>query len=70
MKAFEAIGLLVVLTFVVAALSLLLAFPFMWAWNYIIPTVFGLPKIGWLGAFCLLWVSHAIFPSRVVNTKE
>ena len=67
MKAFEAIGLVVCVSVAVAVLSLLLAFPFMWAWNYVMPNVFGLPTVGWLGSFCLLWVAHQVLPSRVIK---
>jgi hypothetical protein len=67
MKTFETIGIVMCVGALVAILSLVLAFPFMWTWNYIMPTVFGLPIIDWLGAFCLLWISHQIFPSKVVS---
>jgi hypothetical protein len=66
-KAFEAIGLVIVLGITVAALSLVMAFPFMWAWNYAMTSVFGLPKIGWLTSFCLLWVSHQVLPKNVIQ---
>ena len=67
MKAFETIGIVMCVALLIAILSLVMAFPFMWAWNYIIPTLFGLPKIGWLGAFCLLWISHQILPKQVIS---
>lgn len=65
----EKIGLMVVVMFVVAAMSLLRAFPFMWAWNVAMVHVFGLPAIGWLQSFCLLWVAHQLAPTRVSSKK-
>jgi len=70
MKAFEVIGITVIVGIVVAVLSLALAFPFMWAWNYIMPTVFGLPQIGWLGSFCLLWIAHQVLPSKIIEAHR
>lgn len=67
MKVFEAIGLVIVLSITVAALSLVMAFPFMWAWNYAMTSVFGLPEIGWLTSFCLIWVAHQVLPKSVVK---
>lgn len=69
MKAFEAIGFMIVLSVVIAVLSLAMAFPFMWAWNYAMTSVFGLPKIGWLTSFCLLWVAHQVLPKNVIEKK-
>lgn len=70
MKGFEVIGYGVVLTVVVAILSLLIAFPFMWAWNYAVPRVFGMPEINWLSAVCLLWISHCVFPNKVLKVEK
>jgi hypothetical protein len=70
MKGFEAVGYCVVLMFVVAVLGLLVAFPFSWAWNYAMPAVFGLPKIDWLTAFCLLWISHCVFPNKILKAEK
>lgn len=67
MKAFEAIGLVIVLGITIAALSLVMALPFMWAWNYAMTSVFGLPKIGWLTSFCLIWVAHQVLPKSFVK---
>jgi hypothetical protein len=38
---------------VIAGLGLLLAFPIMWTWNYIMPYLFNLPTLTWGMAWCL-----------------
>lgn len=37
--------------------GVLIAYPFKWAWNYIIPRVLGFPNIGTLESFCLCIVA-------------
>ena len=46
------------------------AFPFMWAWNYVMPSVFNLPTLHFWQAFCLLWVSSAMFKSALTTTHK
>jgi hypothetical protein len=69
MKELENAVVSVFLFIILAIIYLLLAFPFMWAWNYIMPIVFELPTIGWLGSFCLLWMSAQILPPRIISVK-
>lgn len=38
-----------------AAVAAVVAFPFMWGWNYAITHVFGAPEIGWGHSFVLLF---------------
>ena len=47
-----------ILTFIatitlVVVLGLLIAFPVMWLWNYVMPDIFGLPTIVFWQAFAL-----------------
>lgn len=49
----------------VAGLSLLLAFPIMWGWNFVVPSIFGLRSIGLLDAFWLLFLSSTFFKSTL-----
>jgi len=58
---FIGVGFVVILTIVIIAL--LLAFPAMWAWNYVMPYLFGLKTIGPLQAFCLMFLSGLFFKS-------
>lgn len=51
-------------------IDLLLAFPLMWAWNYALPTLFGLPQVSYWQAFCLLIVSTLLVKSQTVNNSS
>jgi hypothetical protein len=50
--------------------SFLMAYPLMWAWNYVIPFVFGLPKINVIHSFCLMIVSSILLKSTISNKSE
>ena len=67
MSAYEKIGLGVILFVIVTALNLLMAFPFMWTWNYAMTRTFGLPEINWLSSFCLLLIFHMVFPQKITE---
>lgn len=41
---------------IMAAIYCLWAFPLMWAWNFVIPEMFGLPELTWGKAWCLWFV--------------
>ena len=45
------------------AWAALLSFPLMWCWNYSMTHAFGLPEIGWLHAFCLLFLAGLLIKS-------
>ena len=53
-----------------AGISLLLAYPVSWCWNYAVVAVFGLPKITWGMAWCLSFLAHVFFKSSVTNTNK
>lgn len=42
---------------------------FMFCWNYVMPFIFGLPKITYIHAICLMTVSRLLFPARSSNNK-
>ena len=39
-----------------AAFNLVLTLPMKMAWNYVMPAIFGLPQIGFIQMFCLLFL--------------
>ena len=43
------------------------AYPFKWAWNYVMPELFGLPRIGALQSFCLMWVMSSMFKATLTS---
>lgn len=52
----------------VIIVSLIIALPFMLAWNYVMPAVFGLKTISWLQSWCLIAISTVLFKNT--NSKE
>ena len=54
----------------VASVSLLLAFPVMWCWNYAVVAVFGLPKITWGMAWCLMFITNIFFSKSTVTNNN
>lgn len=51
-------------------LSLLLAFPLMWTWNYVMPYLFNLPSLSWGQAWCLHFVASMLIKTIAVHEKE
>ena len=66
MKALEAI-ILVIGLFLLSAI--ILGFPTMWLWNYVMPYVFGLTPITLYQAVALNFLSSILFKSNV-NVKK
>ena len=54
---------------VVVAVVLLLTLPTMWLWNYVMPTVFGLPEISVWQALALLILSQIFFKNSSSNNN-
>lgn len=60
-KFYEALGAAAVIFIVVLLVALLLAFPTMWAWNYVMPYLFGLKHIGILQAWAVNFLAAKFF---------
>lgn len=68
---FLAIFAIIGVVVVAAAIGLLMAFPVMWCWNYVMPHLFGLKTITWGQAWCLNFLCHLLIKSSNTNkTKE
>ena len=64
------IGVLMVSLVVVGiAAGALLAFPIMWMWDYVMPSVFGLPEITWLQSWALYVFCNLLFRTNVTVNK-
>jgi len=67
MKAIEAflieIGLLLLS-------AIILAFPTMWLWNWLMPDIFGLMKIDLYQAMGINFLTHILFKSNVTIKRE
>jgi hypothetical protein len=57
----------IVLLFAVAAL---MSLPVMLLWDWLMPTIFGLPEITWFQAWGLLFLSGLLFKSHVTVNKN
>jgi hypothetical protein len=68
MKAIEAI-LLVIGLFLLSAI--IMAFPTMWLWNYLMPYLFGIPKVDLYQAMAINFLSSILFKANVsINSKK
>jgi len=52
-----------------AAFGLVLAFPIMWTWNYVMPYLFSLKTITWGQAWCLNFLTRCLIKSTNTNYK-
>jgi hypothetical protein len=55
---------------IMALIDLILAFPLMWTWNYVIPQLFSLPVITYWQSFCLLIVANMLIKSSNTNNNS
>jgi hypothetical protein len=62
MKFFRLFVEMFVALFLVGAL---LSLPVMLLWDWLMPTIFGLPEITWFQAWGLLWLTGFLFRSDV-----
>jgi hypothetical protein len=69
-KVIAIIGVVVAVFLVIAGVSLLVAWPTMWLWNYLMPVLFptavasgAIAVIGYWHAFWLLFLSAILFKS-------
>ena len=51
------------------ALGALVAFPVMWIWDFIMPSLFGLPEITWFKAWMLFILCSLLFKTHVTREK-
>ena len=54
---------------VIVIVILILGFPTMWLWNWLMPEIFGLPTIGFWQAIGLMFLSYLILP-KSSNSKS
>ena len=56
----------ILLVFVAALMSL----PVMLLWDWLMPTIFGLPEITWFQAWGLLFLCGLLFKSHITTKKD
>lgn len=69
-KLTKAIGLIIAGIATVAIVILILGFPTMWLWNWLMPEIFGLPTINFWQAIGLMFLSYLILPKTSSNSKS
>ena len=60
----------IILFFIGIAISLILTFPTMWLWNYLMPIIFGLPKLTFWQTFGLQVLVGCFVPSRSSGSSK
>jgi hypothetical protein len=69
-KIFEGISTILAFILVIIILGLLLGFPIMWMWNYIMPALFGLKCINFYQALVLYGLTSILFKDGMSSKKE
>lgn len=64
------IGVIVSIVLIAMFLGLLLAFPVMWLWNWLIPSMFGLKIINVWEAWGIIVLCNLLFKSTSTNSKD
>lgn len=64
------IGGIVVAFVVLLGMAFLVGFPVCWLWNWLMPHIFGLPKIGFWEAWGLLLLSGLLFSGKSGSTSK
>lgn len=64
MKAFNTLVEVSVALFLIAAM---MSLPVMLLWDWLMPTIFGLPEITWFQAWGLLWLTGILFRPSVIR---
>ena len=67
MKALEAFFIVIGLLLLSA---IILAFPTMWLWNWLMPNIFGVMKIDLYQAMGINFLSNILFKSNVTIKRE
>lgn len=63
-------GTIVGVILLVAGLSLLMAYPTMWAWNYVMPYLFGFKTLSFWQAFCVNYLAGTLIRSTQTNNNK
>lgn len=64
------LGAVIVVILIVAVIALLLAFPVMLLWNWLMPVIFGLPAISFWQALGLNLLSGFLFKSSSTSSSS
>jgi hypothetical protein len=68
-KIIGLVGMVLGFVGVAALLGIMLCFPLMWTWNYVMPYLFGLKVISWGQAWCLSFVCNTLIRNPLTQSK-
>jgi hypothetical protein len=66
----QIIGAIVVAVAILFFVAALMSLPVMLLWDWLMPTIFGLPEITWFQAWGLLFLSGLLFKSHTTVKKD
>ena len=61
---------IIVMFFIGLVISLIFTWPTMWLWNYLMPSIFGLPTLTFWQTFGLQVLASCFLPSRSQGGKN
>ena len=67
---YETIGSILATILIVTVVALILGFPLMWLWNWLMPTIFNLPVITFWQALGLNALSAILIKPTINNKKD
>lgn len=65
----KGLGTFIFATIISAIFDFILAVPLMFSWNYVMPTIFNLGKIGYWQCWCLLFILTCLWKVNIVGYK-
>jgi uncharacterized protein YqfA (UPF0365 family) len=66
----KALGIIMLAVIIIVFISILFAFPTMWLWNWLMPVIFGLPKITIWKALGLNFLFAILFKGNTISTNK
>jgi len=69
-NSFETAGAVIGVIGSICMILLILGYPLMWLWNWLMPIVFGLPEITFWQAIGLNLISTILFKSTTIKNKD
>jgi hypothetical protein len=66
----QIIGAIVVAVAILFFVAALMSLPVMLLWDWLMPTIFGLPEITWFQAWGLLFLCGLLFKSHTTVKKD
>jgi len=69
-NAVEALGAVLGALGLVTIVMLIMGFPAMWLWNWLMPAIFGLKEITFIQAIGLQLLAYIILPSSKSSSKS